>query len=233
MGVDMGVPLIVVVGADKGGVGKTTVARALLDYFKGQGMVVRAFDTESETADGRGVLKRFHPAAAEIVDLTKSDGMVAVFDNLAACPVTLIDIRAGLLTPTLKVLGDLGLMEMARQGTARIAVLHVIGSSVASFEEIRATAAALLPGQHFVVKNHMNDAEFFAGIDAVAKDALKASIVLEIPKLDGRATEHVDAASQSFVDFVADPAASFTMKGLVRTWLSKVFAQFEIARLNR
>jgi hypothetical protein len=67
----------------------------------------------------------------------------------------------------------------------------------------------------------------------VAKDALKASIVLEIPKLDGRATEHVDAASQSFVDFVADPAASFTMKGLVRTWLSKVFAQFEIARLNR
>ena len=32
-GIDMAKPAVIVVGADKGGVGKTTVSRTLLDYF--------------------------------------------------------------------------------------------------------------------------------------------------------------------------------------------------------
>jgi hypothetical protein len=38
-------------------VGKTTVARTLLDYFVHQQVSVRAFDTEVP----KGTLKRFHP----------------------------------------------------------------------------------------------------------------------------------------------------------------------------
>ena len=39
-------PAVVLIGGDKGGVGKTTVARTLLDYFAHQQVRVRAFDTE-------------------------------------------------------------------------------------------------------------------------------------------------------------------------------------------
>jgi cellulose biosynthesis protein BcsQ len=38
-------PAVVLIGGDKGGVGKTTVARTLLDYFAHQQLRVRAFDT--------------------------------------------------------------------------------------------------------------------------------------------------------------------------------------------
>ncbi len=50
-------PAVILVRADKGGVGKTTVARTLLDYFAAHHTPVRALDTESP----RGTLHRFHP----------------------------------------------------------------------------------------------------------------------------------------------------------------------------
>ena len=43
----MAKPAVIIVGADKGGVGKTTVARTLLDYFIAQQIPTRAFDTEA------------------------------------------------------------------------------------------------------------------------------------------------------------------------------------------
>ena len=52
----MAKPALILVGADKGGVGKTTVARTLLDYFTAHHVPTRAFDTEAP----KGTLKRFH-----------------------------------------------------------------------------------------------------------------------------------------------------------------------------
>jgi hypothetical protein len=46
----MATPTVILIGADKGGVGKTTVARTLLDYFAAQEIPTRAFDTEPPKA---------------------------------------------------------------------------------------------------------------------------------------------------------------------------------------
>ena len=43
----MSKPAVIIVGADKGGVGKTTVTRTLLDYFSARKVPTRAFDTEA------------------------------------------------------------------------------------------------------------------------------------------------------------------------------------------
>src|SRR4051812_44434897 len=48
-------PAVILVGADKGGVGKTTISRAILDYLAAKSIPARAFDTESP----RGALHRF------------------------------------------------------------------------------------------------------------------------------------------------------------------------------
>ena len=95
----MSKPVVVVVGADKGGVGKTTVSRTLLDYFSANNVPTRAFDTESP----RGTLKRFHPDITEIVDMTTTSDQMKIFDTLnsSAPSVTVIDVRAGLLSPAL------------------------------------------------------------------------------------------------------------------------------------
>ncbi len=92
-------PAVVLIGADKGGVGKTTVARTFLDYFDHHQVRVRAFDTEAP----KGTLKRFHPDLTEIVDINHVPDQMRIFDtvNCTDASVSLIDVRAGLLSPTL------------------------------------------------------------------------------------------------------------------------------------
>src|SRR5260370_39774797 len=104
----MAKPVVIVVGADKGGVGKTTVSRTLLDYFSANNVPTRAFDTESP----RGTLKPFHPDLTEIVDMTTTSDQMKIFDplNSGTPSVTVIDVPAGLLSPSLPSLPDIGFL---------------------------------------------------------------------------------------------------------------------------
>lgn len=214
---------VVIVGADKGGVGKTTVSRTILDYFKDKGRSIRAFDSEMPN----GVLKRFHPVETELVDITSSDGQMMVFDMLSKQPVTLIDIRAGVLSSTLKTLADIGLMESVRKGTTRLTVLHVLGSSIASFREIAATQAAVEGAKHYLVMNHINDASFFQWSEEARKALATGDGQLVIPKLDELAAEHVEQLGVSFSEFCQDEVQSMVLRGKTRYWLKGLFEQYD------
>lgn len=98
----MAKPALILVGADKGGVGKTTVARTLLDYFSAHHVPTRAFDSEAP----KGTLKRFHSEVAEVVDATAVTDQMRIIDTLSTTDstVTIVDVRAGLLSPTLRAL---------------------------------------------------------------------------------------------------------------------------------
>src|SRR3569623_147960 len=129
----MAKPAVGVVGADKGGVGKTTVSRTLLDFFNANNVPTRAFDTESP----RGTLRRFHPDITEIVDMTATADQMKIFDtlNTAKASVTVIDVRAGLMSPALASLRDIGFLDAAKTGQITFAVFHILGLSFASLEE--------------------------------------------------------------------------------------------------
>jgi hypothetical protein len=219
--VDM-TPLVVIVGADKGGVGKTTVSRTLMDYFKARSADYRAFDTEAPA----GVLKRFHPDKTTVVDLTRSDDQMSVFDTLKDAQITLVDVRAGLLSPTLKTLAEIGFLDPAK---CKIIVLHILGSTQASFDEIKATAELVEGSKHYLVVNRANDASFM-GLSADMKKA--GDGVIDIPKLNELAAEYVDTAGVSFDRFISDESQSAVMRGYVKSWLGRVFAQFDAAKLK-
>jgi hypothetical protein len=206
-------PSLIIVGADKGGVGKTTIARALIDFLDANGVANRAFDTENEVPGG--VLKRFFPDRVEIVDLADSDGQMRVFDTLGA-NVTVIDIRAGLLSPTLKMLAEIGFLDPARFS---ITVLHVVGNNQQSIDEVGPIAERLAGLRHILVGNRINDTKFTFPAAA-----------LDIPMLSARAAEAVDQANTPFSVFVKG-GPSAVLSGAVNFWLNKVFAQFKSAQL--
>ena len=103
----MGKPTVIVIGADKGGVGKTTIARTLLDYFRTHEVPTRAFDTEAP----KGTLQRFHPEISEIVDVSAVAGQMRIFDTVSDSTITVIDVRAGLLSSTLRALRDISFLN--------------------------------------------------------------------------------------------------------------------------
>jgi hypothetical protein len=110
----MAQPAVIIGGADKGGVGKTVIARTLLDYFFAHQVPARTFDTEAS----RGTLKRFHPDVTEVVDMTSIPDQMRIFDTLSSSDsaVTVIDVGAGLMSSTLKALRDIGFIEAAKKG---------------------------------------------------------------------------------------------------------------------
>ena len=155
----MAKPAVILVGADKGGVGKTTVARTLLDYFTAHQVPIRAFDTEAP----RGTLKRFHPDITEVVDVTQVADQMKIFDTLAnaTADVTVIDVRAGLLSSTLRALNEIGFLDSAKKGQITFAVFHILGPSIASLDEIAETAKTVGDANYFLVKNFINNTTFF------------------------------------------------------------------------
>src|SRR5947207_420446 len=231
----MAKPAVILVGADKGGVGKTTVARTLLDYFIAHQVPTRAFDTETP----RGTLKRFHPDVTEVVDMTLVADQMKIFDTLnsSEAAVTVIDVRAGLMSPMLKALRDIGFIDAAKKGQITFAVFHILGPSIASLDEINETAAYLGDARYFMVKNFINNTHFFEWDEATHSayfKQVKDAVEVVIPKLNEMATEQVELASVHFVTFVAhkkqsgEPASySFVLRGYVRHWLATVWAEYD------
>jgi hypothetical protein len=202
---------VIVVGADKGGVGKTVVARALMDYFSVNAIEHRAFDTQPG-----GVLKRFFPSRTELVDLTDSDDQMKVFDTLGSA-VTVIDVCAGLLTPTMKMLKNIGYLDPAK---CRITVLHVLGNSQASIAEVQEVMRAVSSSRYIAVANHINETKF----------AFPAGS-LDIPAMNAKACESVDESNLPFITY-GKSGPSGVLRGYVNHWLTQVFAQFDAAKLN-
>src|ERR1043166_4624271 len=239
-GNSMAKPVVIVVGADKGGVGKTTVSRTLLDYFSANNVPTRAFDTEFP----RGTLKRFHPDVTEIVDVTSTPDQMKIFDtlNTASSSVTVIDVRAGLLSPSLASLRDIGFLDAAKSGQITFAVFHILGPSIASLDEIAETAAFMQGAKYFLVKNFINNTSFFEWDQATYNSyfrKIKDATEITIPKLNEMAYEQVEVASVPFLKFVANKGQrdetanySFVLRGYVRHWLSNVWGEYDRIKLT-
>jgi len=235
----MAKPALILVGADKGGVGKTTVARTLLDYFTAHHIATRAFDTETP----KGTLKRFHRDVSEVVDATAVADQMRIIDTLSTtdASVTVVDVRAGLMSPTLHALRDIGFLDAVKKGQITFVVFHILGSSIASLNEIEETAPFTADAEYFLVKNFINNTNFFdwdQATHATYFKKLKDAVVIEIPKLNEMAYEQVELASVPFLTFVGNKDAkgetanySFVLRGYVRHWLGNVWAEYDRVKL--
>lgn len=206
------VPTVVLVGADRGGVGKTTVARLVLEFLGAHAVVPRIVDTQP----GEGILRRYYPAA-ELIDVARVSGQMAVLDSPK--PLTVVDIRAGLLLPALTSLRDNGLLADARTGAVRFYVLHLVGSDHASFAEVAPTHE-LLDGagagaQHILVRNRVSaDATY---------DWESPLPIVDVAHLDDLAVAATDEEGCAYEKFTKDPRRSRVLRGAVRHWLDAAY----------
>lgn len=228
-------PALILVGADKGGVGKTTVSRALLDYFSRKNVIARAFDTENP----RGTLARFYPGITNIVDLENVADQIRILDTMHSdsAKVTVVDFKAGNLSIALDLFESIGVLEAARNGDFNLALVHVIGPSVASLEEITEVAKYTNSMDYVIARNFINETNFFEWDEKTFKKyfaKLPNAKEIEVPKLNEMAAEQVDLAGVTFSDFIANKTAkgeagdfSFVLRGYVRKWLADLDAELE------
>ncbi len=165
-----------------------------------------------------------------------------IFDTLSDASVTVIDVRAGLLSPTLRALRDVGFLDSVKKGQITFVVFHILGSSIASLNEIEDTAPFTGDAEYFLVKNFINNTSFFEWDQATHASYFKKykdAVEITIPKLDEMAFEQVELASVPFLTFVANKGTkgeaanySFVLRGYVRHWLGNVWAEYDRIKLN-
>lgn len=233
-------PVVFIVGADKGGVGKTTVSRALINFLLRYDVPTRAFDTETP----RGTLVRFYPQITSVVDISSVEDQMKVLDSLeAGGAVTVIDIRAGQLRNTLKVLDDIGFLEASRNGEVALCLIHVLGSSVASLDEIQEVAPVIRDCEYVLARNFINDSGYFEWDRETYEKYFDPSIQaaeIVVPKLNELAYEKVDLANAPFRQFIENQDSdgiaaqhSYVLRGYVRKWVSDLDREFEKVGLLR
>ena len=220
-------PLVIIVGADKGGVGKTQVCRLLRDYLDNPDL--KEFP-RARLLDGqfpRGDLSKFHPDA-QVINITDIADQMKIFDTLEG--VTIVDIAAGHLGFMLEACDKARLFEDVKNGSLRMALLHVLGPSISSLDEIGDAVKMLgTSAKHFVVKNHINETNFFEwDQDSKYVTSLRAleHVTINIPHLVTIATEAVQQAQEPFVGFVAGQG-SRTLRGHVMSYIATAFAEFD------
>lgn len=227
-------PTLILVGADKGGVGKTTVSRSLLDYFARKNILTRAFDTENP----RGSLQRFYPGITEVIDLSNVAHQMKVLDTMesANVPVTVVDFKAGNLSYSLDLFERIGVLEAARNGMFTLGLMHVVGPSIASLDEIGEIAKYLTGVEYVLARNSINETNFFEWDEATYRkyfNQISKTHEIDIPKLNEMAYEQVDVAGVTYKDFIDNRAAdgsqgkfSFVLRGYVRKWCTEIDDQY-------
>ena len=228
-------PTLILIGADKGGVGKTTTSRALLDYFSRKNILARAFDTE----DPRGTLQRFYPGITEIIDMDEVADQMKVLDTLdtASVKVTVVDLKAGAMSDTLKAFEDIGALEAAKNGEFNLGLIHVIGPSIASLDEIGEISDYVHNLSYVIARNFINETNFFEWDEETYQkyfSGLADAYEIDVPKLNEMAYELIDLKGVTFTNFINNKDAkgqdanySFVLRGYAKKWQRDLDAELE------
>ncbi len=224
-------PRLVLTHGEKGGVGKTTVARLIADFLAAKNTAFQAFDGEGET----GQLLRFYPSHTAPVDVADADGIAPVLDFLMdgkGQRLALVDLGARSGDEVSDWLYKGGALEEAEAGNLKITVVYVIGGAVDSVGHLKNCFAALGGDVDYVLVKNQGVAAKFDVYDGsnTRKDLLAAGAKeITIPALDGAVYQSVDRESAAFSAFSEGQGVKvgFTERRYCRTWLRECFAALE------
>jgi hypothetical protein len=118
-------PRLILTHGEKGGVGRTTVARIIADYLVSRDTTFRAFDAEGAT----GQLLRFHPEETDAVAVESAAAIAPVLDYLmegSGLRLTLVDLGARSGVDVKSWLDRGGALEEAESARLGITVVYVL-----------------------------------------------------------------------------------------------------------
>lgn len=224
-------PRLILTHGEKGGVGKTTVARVVADFLIARGMPFRAFDAEGST----GQLLRFHPEQTSAVNVSSAASVAPVLDYLmdgAGKHIALVDLGARSGADVKEWLYKGSALEEAEAARLGITVMYVLGDAVDSVGHLKECFSSLGRDVNYVIAKNLGVCTKFDVYEQskVRQDLLSnGAREISIPLLDPAVYQSVDKASVSFTAFAEgnNGGFGFTERRYCRTWLRECFTALE------
>jgi hypothetical protein len=215
------------VGGEKGGVGKSVVARVLAQLFIDRNFVFAALDADAS----HGAMLRYYGDYSRAVDLESFVSADQILDRaLAADRRVLVDLPAQ-SSRLLRRWMDAGdVVQYAREMDVRMVFWHVTDGgfdSVKELERLVQTFGNAL--QYVVVKNLGRSPDFRQLDESPALQALLAAggRVVELPGLDPATMYEIDRFGSSFwaaIKSEGEWALSPSARRRTQVWLSQAHA---------
>jgi hypothetical protein len=224
-------PRLILTHGEKGGVGKTTVARVIADFLNARNAAFRGFDAEGSA----GQFLRFHPTEAAAVDVANAANIAPVLDYLmepGGKRLALVDLGARSGEEVKNWLYRGGALEEAESARLGITVVYVLGGAIDSVGHLKECFAALGRDVNYVIVKNYGVAGKFDVYDQsnVRKDLLAVGArEIGLPALDPSVYQSVDRASIAFSAFAEGQNHNFgfTERRYCRSWLRECFAALE------
>jgi len=222
------------IGGEKGGVGKSVVARVLAQYFIDRNLPFTGFDTDRSHT----TFSRFYQdfAAPVVIDRYESlDAVANVFDpeSTEAAPHVIVDLAAQTAAPLARWIADSDLMELLGELGVAVNFWHIADAGSDSVELLQKLLDTYGAGpNYFVVKNYGRGSDFTA-LDrsaALAKALELGAQVLKLESLQESSMRKIDRQNASFWAALNRPGSEDALGLLERQrlkkWLAKTYETF-------
>ena len=221
------------IGGEKGGVGKSLVARLLAQYLIDQHIPFLGFDSDRS----HGALLRFYAAYASPVVIDRYESLDKVVEAATedAQRRILVDLAAQTHQPLVKWMEESGMLALARDFGISVRYWHVMDSGKDSVDLLKRLLDRFGNQLDYtLVLNQLRGDDFDIFVKSGEKEralALGAKII-RLPRLHEAAMTRIDARSTSFWAAANSGDKELTGMGLlerqrVKVWLGKVYAELE------
>lgn len=226
-----GVSQIHFIGGEKGGVGKSVMARLLAQYFVDRSLPFAGVDGDPS----HGALVRHYGDFSQFVDLSLNESADQILDRaLGAERRVLVDLPAQ-SAKTLDVwLSGANVIALARELGTPITFWHVSDGGFASVGQLE--QALHRYGDrvaHVLVRNHARSKDFsqLNSSPAMTKLAELSGKVIDLPELDAVAMYKIDGSGASFWAGANVAEGEAALKPLererVKLWLVRAYAELD------
>lgn len=221
------------IGGEKGGVGKSLMARLMAQYMIDHRLPFLGFDSDRS----HGALMRFYATYTSPVVIDDYDSLDKVVEAATeeANRRIIVDLAAQTHIPLVKWMEESGMLELAREFGVPVRYWHVMDSGKDSVDLL----ARLLDRfgdslDYTLVLNQLRGDDFSTFEQSGQKEralALGAHIA-SLPKLHDAAMTRIDARSTSFWAAANSSEKEHTGLGLlerqrVKIWLGKAYVEIE------
>jgi hypothetical protein len=224
------------IGGEKGGVGKSMVARVLAQYFIDQGRPFVGFDTDRS----HGSLMRFY---AEFSSPTVVDSYEEL-DRLIEAAIdepgrrVLVDLAAQTHDPLVRWMDESGVLDMADLSGISIHYWHVMDNGRDSVDLLARLLDRFGQRVHYVlVKNHLRGDDFGQLERSGQLDRARGlgADLVELKRLHDAVVQKIDARNASFwsaknVTTIDGPGLGLMERQRLKLWLASVYS--ELARVK-
>lgn len=222
------------IGGEKGGVGKSLMARVLAQYLIDRGAPFLGFDTDRS----HGALMRFYAGYASPVVVDRYEALDAIMEAAVEQPERriIVDLAAQTHDPLVRWMDDSGVLNLADESGVEIFYWHVMDTGKDSVDLLHRLLDRFGTSLKYVLVRNQVRGNDFAVLEQSGEQARALSMgarVVSVKKLHESAINKIDATSSSFWNASTAEGYSAALglmdRQRVKMWLREVYREMDEA----